>query len=109
LAAQAPSVHFLTDALTEMTRGASAIAGWCEWIAGIAVVDKDEWVRSMEIELKGAESPKKFYWKIEDDGAAGETFIRLSKMDDSYEPPKKSKKRKFREPGEEKDTDFKPF
>jgi len=76
--------------LTDMARGASAIAGWCEWIAGIGVVDKHEWVRSMEIELKGGLSPEKFYWKIQDEYEAGVTKIRLVNMPKDYKPPKKA-------------------
>jgi hypothetical protein len=76
--------------LTEMARGASAIAGWCEWIAGISVVDKEHWVRSMEIELKGAESPPKFYWKIHDEAVGGSMSVVLRTMPSDYQPPKKA-------------------
>jgi RecA-family ATPase len=52
--------------LTERARGASAIAGYAEFICGLRVVDEGEWVREFSCELKAAMAPEKFYWKILD-------------------------------------------
>jgi hypothetical protein len=54
------------SSLTERARGASAIAGYAEFICGIRVADEEEWVREFACELKAAMAPNKFHWKITD-------------------------------------------
>jgi RecA-family ATPase len=57
--------------LTERARGASAIAGWAEFICGLRVVDETDWTREFTCELKAAMAPDKFHFRIIDtaDGA----------------------------------------
>jgi len=51
--------------LTERARGASAIAGWLEWVVGITQMeDQMPWTRRFECELKIAEPVDPFYWRI---------------------------------------------
>jgi RecA-family ATPase len=52
--------------LTERARGASAIAGYAEFICGIRVVEEVEWTREFSCELKASMPPEKFYWRILD-------------------------------------------
>lgn len=68
--------------LTERARGASAIAGWAEFICGVRVVDEADWTREFACELKAAMAPDKFYFRIIDtaDGA-----IELARV--SWTPP----------------------
>lgn len=56
----------IDGSLTERARGASAIAGYAEFICGLRVADETEWVREFSCELKAAMAPEKFYWKILD-------------------------------------------
>lgn len=72
--------------LTERARGASAIAGWAEFICGIRVVDDVEWVREFVCELKAAIAPDKFYFRIDDHPDGGIVLGRTE-----WESPKKGK------------------
>lgn len=80
--------------LTERARGASAIAGFAEWIIGLKVVNPEEakhlWVREMEIEIKAALPPDNFYYMIKDQPAP-KTGICLERV--QWEPPKKTRKK----------------
>ena len=73
--------------LTERARGASAIAGWAEFICGIRVVDETEWIREFTCELKASMAPEKFYFKINDTPDGGIELARCA-----YEPPKRGHK-----------------
>lgn len=73
--------------LTERARGASAIAGYAEFIVGIRVVDEEEHVREFACELKAAMSPDKMHFKIIDTVDDGIALERVSWVD-------KNKKRK---------------
>lgn len=53
--------------ITKRLRGASAIAGWCEWLIGISWADEGAKIRKMEFELKAAESPDPFCYRINSD------------------------------------------
>jgi AAA domain/CHC2 zinc finger len=68
--------------LTERIRGASAIAGYAEFICGIRVVDQEEHVRQFECELKASIAPDRFYWKINDMADGG---IKLERT--TWTPP----------------------
>lgn len=72
--------------LTERARGAGAIAGWTEFICGIRVVDKTDWTREFECELKGTVAPNNFYYRIIDTADDG---IELGRV--NWEPPKRSR------------------
>ena len=69
--------------LTERARGASAIAGYAEFICGIRVVEEEEWTREFACELKASMPPDKFYWRILD---TPDDAISLEQVD--YTPPK---------------------
>lgn len=64
--------------LTERARGASAIAGYAEFIFGIRVVDEEEHVREFNCELKAAMAPDKFHFKILDTADDGITLDRVT-------------------------------
>lgn len=80
--------------LTERARGASAIAGFAEWIIGLKVVNpeapKHEWVREMEIEIKAALPPDNFHYVIKDQ-TPPKTGICLERV--YWEPPKKNRRK----------------
>ena len=50
--------------ITQRLRGASAIAGFAEWMIGITMADEDMRVRRMEFELKAACPPEPIYFHI---------------------------------------------
>jgi hypothetical protein len=75
--------------LTERVRGASAIAGWVEWICGVRVVEEEDWTREFSCELKAAPAPDKFYFRILD---TADGNIELAKID-GYVPPLKSRRK----------------
>lgn len=60
-----------TGGLTQRMRGASAIAGWAEWLVGITMADESTKVRRMEFELKAAQPPESIYYRIDSDVMAG--------------------------------------
>ena len=53
--------------LTQRLRGSGAIAGWAEWLIGIALMnDSEEFkVRRMEFDIKADQSPDPVYFVIE--------------------------------------------
>lgn len=73
--------------LTERARGASAIAGWAEFICGIRVVDDQDWTREFACELKAAMAPSNFYWKIIDTADGGIELARVH-----WEPPQRGRR-----------------
>lgn len=73
--------------LTERARGASAIAGWAEFICGIKVVDETDWTREFACELKAAMAPTNFYWKIIDTADGGIELARTH-----WEPPRRKRR-----------------
>jgi len=61
-------VHHLNKgdgSLTKRLRGASAIAGWAEWLIAVRMADEDTKVRHMQFELKAAESPDDLHYHID--------------------------------------------
>jgi RecA-family ATPase len=74
--------------LTERARGASAIAGWAEFICGIKVVEETDWTREFACELKAAMAPDKFYWRIIDTADDGIEMCRVN-----WEPPKQGRRK----------------
>lgn len=86
--------------LTERARGASAIAGWAEFICGIRVVDDVDWVREFQCELKAAMAPSNFYWKIIDTADGGIELARTH-----WEPPQRKRNGKSKVVGQ---TEFNP-
>jgi RecA-family ATPase len=53
---------------TKRLRGASAIAGWCEWLIGISWADEAQKIRKMEFELKAAQPPDSICFRILSEG-----------------------------------------
>lgn len=51
--------------MTQRLRGASAIAGWAEWLIGISMADEESKTRRMEFELKAAQPPDPIFYRIE--------------------------------------------
>ena len=60
-----------TGGLTQRMRGASAIAGWAEWLIGITMANEQAKVRRMEFELKAAQPPDAVYYQIESKPESG--------------------------------------
>lgn len=91
--------------LTERARGASAIAGYAEFIIGLRVVDEAEHVREFNCELKAAMAPEKFYFKILDTSDDGITLDRTQ-----WTAPVRGRKRKSKteevDDDDETDTPF---
>jgi putative DNA primase/helicase len=54
--------------VTKRLRGASAIAGWCEWLIGISWADEAQKIRKMEFELKAALPPDSICFQILSEG-----------------------------------------
>ncbi len=65
-----------TGGLTQRMRGASAIAGWAEWLIGITMADEDTKTRRMEFELKAAQPPEPIYYRIESDAGGCTSLVR---------------------------------
>jgi putative DNA primase/helicase len=53
-----------TLTLTQKLRGASSIAGWCEWVMGISMHDEATKTRRVQFELKAAEPPEPVLFRI---------------------------------------------
>ena len=51
--------------ITQRLRGASAIAGFAEWVIGLSLADEDAKIRKMEFELKAAQPPEPVYFCID--------------------------------------------
>lgn len=51
--------------ITTRLRGASAIAGFAEWVIGISMSDEEARVRKMEFELKAGNPPESIYFVID--------------------------------------------
>jgi hypothetical protein len=68
-------------------RGSGAIAGWAEWLIGIALMnDSEEFkVRRMDFDIKADESPDPTYFTIE----SREGWARITRVD--YKQQEKSK------------------
>jgi len=53
-----------TGSMTQRMRGASAIAGWCEWVIALSMADERTKTRKMEFELKAAEPPEPIQFRV---------------------------------------------
>jgi hypothetical protein len=87
--------------LTERARGAGAIAGWTEFICGIRVVDKVDWTREFECELKGTVAPNNFYYRIIDTAEDGIELARVN-----WEPPKRTRGKKSESSPDQSEVPF---
>src|SRR5208337_4004768 len=87
--------------LTESARGAGSIAGWCEFVCGIKVVDEADWTRDFVCELKAAMSPDRFYWRIIDTPDDGISLTRVN-----WTPPAYSNKKRKTESAKDGATEF---
>ena len=72
--------------LTQRLRGAGAIAGWAEWLVGIEAAD--EHVRKMQFELKAAQPPEPFCYRV-----SGEEFDNWKRIERTDDVPEKSVRR----------------
>ena len=74
--------HFnKSDAATRITRrlrGASAIAGFAEWVIGISMADEENGIRKMEFELKAGAAPDPIYFVM--DGQEGSVRVKRITM-----------------------------
>lgn len=50
--------------ITQRLRGASAIAGFAEWVIGLSMADEEAKIRKMEFELKAGQPPEPIYFAI---------------------------------------------
>jgi hypothetical protein len=74
--------------LTERARGASAIAGYAEFMCGIRVVDETNWTREFSCELKAAMAPDKIHFRILDTADGGAKLERVE-----WHPPERKKRK----------------
>jgi RecA-family ATPase len=74
-----------TGSLTQRMRGASAIAGWAEWLIGITMADDTTKVRRMEFELKASQPPEAIYYKIDSNLETG--ICRLARTEPHAQQP----------------------
>jgi len=63
--------------LTQRMRGASAIAGWAEWLIGITMANEETKTRRMEFELKAAQPPDPIHYRIDSDIDSDAGGVRL--------------------------------
>jgi hypothetical protein len=63
--------------ITEKLRGASAIAGWAEWVIGLSMDNQDQRVRKVEFDLKVASAPEPVHFQISQDDDAGVALRRV--------------------------------
>jgi hypothetical protein len=61
--------------LTQRLRGATAIAGWAEWLIGIEGIPGEPHTRQMQFELKAASQPNPLYYTVRTDESACSTRI----------------------------------
>jgi hypothetical protein len=66
--------------ITEKLRGASAIAGWAEWVIGISLKDPVQRVRRMEFDLKVASAPEPLNFQIDHDTVSD--LVKLKRLED---------------------------
>jgi len=74
--------------LTESIRGASAIAGFAEFVIGVRVEDEDSWTREFLCELKASTAPERFFFRILD---TPEAAIKLERVE--WQAPTRGRKR----------------
>jgi hypothetical protein len=80
--------HFNKQAdgsLTQRLRGASAIAGWAEWLIGIESISGEQKTRRMSFELKAASQPDPITYAIHTDEL--EHASTIERVDWTPEPP----------------------
>jgi hypothetical protein len=74
-------VHHLNKevvgSVTQRLRGASAIAGYAEWIIGISLKDEAERTRQADFEMKVSAPPESFEFKINEDKE--NMFVRIER------------------------------
>src|SRR6185437_12497423 len=70
--------------LTQRLRGASAIAGWAEWLIGIESISGEQKTRRMSFELKAASQPDSITYEVQTDEL--EYSSRIERVDWSPEP-----------------------
>jgi hypothetical protein len=80
--------------LTEMMRGASAIAGSAEWLVGFLLADEEKHIRQAKFDTKSSLPPQSFYWKI---NSAHEDVEGISLGRVEYEPPARGNRRRAAE------------
>jgi NACalpha-BTF3-like transcription factor len=92
--AQACVLHHLNkgdagQSITRRLRGAGAIAGFAEWIAGIELEDEASHVRCMRFETKAGGSLKPIYYVVSGDEAIGPTYFNVVRSIGEIEPEPK--------------------
>lgn len=50
--------------MTQRLRGASAIAGWAEWVVGLSMSNEQTQIRKVEFELKAAAPPEPVHFRV---------------------------------------------
>lgn len=66
--------------ITQRLRGASAIAGYAEWIIGVTLKDEVNRVREASFEMKVSAPPEPFEFKINEDKE--NLFVRVERLND---------------------------
>lgn len=73
--------------LTQRLRGAGAIAGWCEWLIGIAMADPAAKIRCMEFDIKADNPPTPVHFTI--DSNEEHSWAKLARVDYAPSTPRK--------------------
>jgi AAA domain/CHC2 zinc finger len=76
--------------MTQRLRGASAIAGWAEWLVGISLADPELKIRRMDFELKAAPPPDPICYQI---AAGADDAVRLELTDSPAKATRKESSR----------------
>jgi putative DNA primase/helicase len=77
--------------LTQRLRGAGAIAGWAEWLIGVEAAD--EHIRKLQFELKAAQPPEPFCYRIS--GEEFDNWKRIERADWVPAVPKRNRAADF--------------
>jgi hypothetical protein len=81
-----------TGSMTQRLRGASAIAGWAEWLIGITVADDERRIRRMEFELKAGQPPEPICFQI-DSNSPGVVCLTVGEYEKSAHSTARSRNR----------------
>lgn len=72
--------------LTQRLRGSGAIAGWAEWLIGVEAVE--EHIRKLQFELKAAQAPESFHYRV-----SGQDFDNWKRIERTDWVPERTPKR----------------
>ena len=72
--------------ITQRLRGASAIAGFAEWIIGISMADDEAKIRRMDFEIKAGNAPEPIHFCIHAEGEGPARLARVQMQSQARQP-----------------------